>query len=188
MYQDPIYALLIGAPGSGKSTFAARHFPPDAIASTDRSRILVCGTPANMAAQPAALRVVQAVVEGRLEHQMPVVVDATNTEPGKRGALLAAGRRWNRPTIAIVLATPLDVCLHRNALRTGPDRVPEPFIRDCAARIAAEFPPGGDRIPSGFAGVVKVPHDGQPYLIAGTCEAAAVVVEYGVVVGAPSVQ
>ena len=40
---DPSLVLLVGAAGAGKTTFAARHFPPDEVLSSDAYRALVSG-------------------------------------------------------------------------------------------------------------------------------------------------
>jgi len=40
---DSALVLLIGASGSGKSTFAARHFGADAVVSSDQLRGLIAG-------------------------------------------------------------------------------------------------------------------------------------------------
>ncbi|TMB65167.1 MAG: phosphatase, partial [Chloroflexi bacterium] len=46
--------LLIGASGSGKSTFASRHFDADAVVSSDRLRGLVAGDESDQRATDAA--------------------------------------------------------------------------------------------------------------------------------------
>ncbi|MBL8188496.1 MAG: AAA family ATPase [Acidobacteria bacterium] len=38
----PSLVLLIGSSGAGKSTFAARHFQPTEIISSDRCRAMIC--------------------------------------------------------------------------------------------------------------------------------------------------
>lgn len=56
-------------------------------------------------------------VEDRLHAGRLTVVDATNTEWMRRAELLARGRRFGRPVVAIVLDLPEEVCLMRNAAR-----------------------------------------------------------------------
>lgn len=154
------FLILIGAPGAGKSTWAARHFPADAIVSSDRMRQLVSGDESNQAATPAAMRVLTAIVEGRLEHRQTVVVDATNARPDQRQDLIDAGWRYNCPPIAVVFDVPLAVCLDRNQQRPQPRRVPEPFVRTTHARVAAEFPHATVQHPAWFEFGLWLVHDG----------------------------
>ncbi|MEV1315344.1 AAA family ATPase [Micromonospora arborensis] len=145
------FILLIGAPGSGKSHWAKKHFPRQAIVSTDSLRGLVSGDPGNQDATPYAIRALDAVVLGRLHFRLPTVVDATNAEPAHRQKLLSMGYGQWCPPIAVVMDTPLDVCLARNARRPKSRRVPEAVVRDMHSRIRAEMPVESTWVPDGFS-------------------------------------
>jgi protein phosphatase len=109
--------LLVGVAGSGKSTFAARHFAPTEILSSDRFRALVADDEADQAASRAAFEVLHLVAAKRLARRRLSVVDATNLSLRARRALLALAARHRRPAVAIVLDLPLATCRARNAGR-----------------------------------------------------------------------
>jgi len=109
--------LLIGASGSGKSTFASRHFDADAVVSSDRLRGVLAGDEADQQATEAAFRRLHAWLDARLAAGALAVVDATNVEWMRRSELIGFGRHHGRSVIAIVLDVPLELCLARNASR-----------------------------------------------------------------------
>ena len=88
----PALVLLVGPTSSGKSTFAAAHFRPTEIVSSDRCRALVCDDENDQSATDAAFEVLHLLVDKRLERMRLTVVDATNVRRRSRGALLALGR------------------------------------------------------------------------------------------------
>ena len=118
--------VLVGASGAGKTTFAARHFAPDEILSSDAFRELVSGDAANQAATPTAFRLLHRAVRARLASGRLAVVDATNVTARARSSLLALARSGGRPVIAVVLDPGVATCLARNAARPG--RVVEPAV------------------------------------------------------------
>jgi protein phosphatase len=120
--------LLIGASGSGKSTFAARHFLPSEVLSSDAFRALVADDQRDMAATADAFEVLHLVAAKRLAAGRLTVVDATNVEPAWRRPLLALARAHGRVAVAIVLDLPVALCVERNAARGG-QRVPAHVVR-----------------------------------------------------------
>jgi len=109
--------LLIGAPGSGKSSFAAQHFDPEMVGSSDRWRGVLAGDEADQRATEVAFVRLHQWLDARLSRGAIAVVDATNTEWMRRASLIRRAREAGRPVVAIVLDLPLDVCLSRNAAR-----------------------------------------------------------------------
>ncbi len=114
---DPSLIVLIGAAGAGKSTFAARHFAPDEILSSDALRRIVSGDEANQKATKAAFAVLHETLERRLTKGRMTVVDATSVEPSSRRALLARALAAGIPASAIVLDLPAATVIARNAAR-----------------------------------------------------------------------
>jgi predicted kinase len=153
---DPSLVVLVGAAGAGKSTFAARHFAPDEVLSSDAFRGLVSGDPANQAATRPAFAALHRAVVARLRSRRLTVIDATNVQPHARRSLVARAAAAGVPVVAIVLDLPPDVVLARNALRPGAAAVPEPAVRaqlDALAAALAADPTSGW---AGFAAVHRL--------------------------------
>lgn len=115
---DHALVILVGVSGSGKSTFARRHFAPEEVLSSDRFRALVSGDEADQSATTEAFRLLHEALDDRLAQGLPTVVDATSTQTWARRKLLDAARGAGRPIVTIVLDLPLETCLARNAGRT----------------------------------------------------------------------
>src|SRR5579875_2877242 len=107
---DLSLVVLIGASGSGKSSFARTHFQPTEVLSSDFCRGLVSDDENDQAATNAAFEVLHFIAGKRLEAGKLVVVDATNVQPEARKALLALARAHHVLAVAIVLDVPEAVC------------------------------------------------------------------------------
>jgi protein phosphatase len=112
--------VLIGASGSGKSTFAARHFLPTEVLSSDFCRGLVADDENDQSATGPAFEVLHFIVGKRLDAGRLTVVDATNVQREARAPLVELARAHDVLPVAIVLDLPERVCEERNAAR--PDR------------------------------------------------------------------
>jgi protein phosphatase len=123
---DPCLVVLVGPAGSGKSTFAARHFAADEVVSSDALRQAIAGAAADQSRNRAVFRALHQAVERRLADGRTAVVDATNVEAHARRPLVAAARSANVAAVAIVLDVPLDVVHARNTGRTA--RVVDPGV------------------------------------------------------------
>ena len=113
--------VLVGVSGSGKSTFAARHFRRTEVISSDFCRGLVSDDENDQSATKAAFEVLHFIAAQRLDAQRLTVVDATNVERNARQDLLALARRHHALAVAIVLDVPEAVCAERNATRPERD-------------------------------------------------------------------
>lgn len=113
--------VLIGVSGSGKSTFAARHFGEFETLSSDVCRGLVSGDPNDQAATAAAFDVLHHIAGHRLDAGLLTVVDATNVQQHARKGLVDLARAHDALPVAIVLDVPEDVCLARNRARGDRD-------------------------------------------------------------------
>ena len=126
--QIPEFALvvLIGASGSGKSTFAARHFLRTEVISSDYCRGLVADDENDQAATEDAFAVLHFIAGRRLANRRLTVVDATNVRPEDRRHLVRIARDHHALPVAIVINPGDNVCHDRN--RDRPDRQFGPHV------------------------------------------------------------
>jgi predicted kinase len=150
--------VLIGVPGSGKSSFVQHryaathvHVSKDLMKSArdknERQRRLVG----------------EALAQGR-----SVVVDNTNVTRADRAPLLQLARQHGARVIAFFFDAPPKECAARNALRSGAARVPAVAIWAAARKLQ---PPAADegfdetwRVALGPSGFEVQPFTPQPLL------------------------
>ncbi|RUY96606.1 AAA family ATPase, partial [Mesorhizobium sp. M7A.F.Ca.CA.003.01.2.1] len=150
----PDFALvvLIGSTGSGKSTFAARHFLPTEIISSDRCRALVSDNETDQDVSADAFDLAREIASKRLKYRKLAVIDATNVRAADRKAWIELARKWHTLPVAVVIDPGVDVCVARNALR--PDR---PFGAGVVQRMTTEIRKGlGGLQREGFRQVWKL--------------------------------
>src|SRR5688500_14800567 len=109
--------VLAGPAGSGKSTFARRHFGPFEVLSSDFCRALVANDENEQSATRDAFAVLHHVAGLRLDRGLLTVIDATSVSPTARRPLVALARQHHVAAIAIVLDMPEHVCVARNRAR-----------------------------------------------------------------------
>ncbi|QWB22513.1 MULTISPECIES: polynucleotide kinase-phosphatase [Streptomyces] len=126
---DLSLVVLVGASGSGKSTFARRHFKPTEIISSDFCRGLVSDDENDQSATKDAFDVLHYIAGKRLAAGRRTVVDATSVQPDARRQLVDLARSHDVLPIAIVLDVPEEVCAERNAGRTDRADMPRRVIQ-----------------------------------------------------------
>ena len=114
--------VLVGVSGSGKTSFARRHFGRFETLSSDYCRGLVGDDENDQSVTRQAFEVLEFIVGKRLAAGRLTVVDATNVQPDARRSLVELARAHDVLPVAIVLDVPESVCLQRNV-----DRVDRPF-------------------------------------------------------------
>ncbi|MEV4057456.1 polynucleotide kinase-phosphatase [Amycolatopsis sp. NPDC049688] len=117
---DMALVVLVGASGSGKSTFARTHFAPTQVLSSDFFRGLVADDENDQSASADAFDALHYVAAKRLAAGRTTVIDATNVQRASRASLVKLAKEHDVLPTAIVLDLPLGVCVARNAGR--PDR------------------------------------------------------------------
>ncbi len=110
--------LLIGASGSGKSTFALQHFGKHEVVSSDECRGIVSNDENNQDATQDAFELLHYIIGKRLKNGLLTVVDATNVQSSARKKLIQLAREYHTLPAAIVLDVPQQVCEERNIERS----------------------------------------------------------------------
>lgn len=152
--RDPALVVLIGAAGSGKSTFAARHFSATEVLSSDAFRARLGRDASDQAVNRRAFAALHAAVERRLAAGRTAVVDATNVLPGARRALVRRAVATRVPAIAIVFDLSLDDCLAGDRSRPG-RHVPAAVLERQWTALHATLD-AGSLAAEGFDGVLRL--------------------------------
>ncbi|MEU3096814.1 polynucleotide kinase-phosphatase [Streptomyces sp. NPDC006967] len=126
---DLSLVVLIGASGSGKSTFARRHFKSTEVISSDFCRGLVADDENDQSASRDAFDVLHYIAGKRLAAGRRTVVDATSVQQDARRQLIDLARQYDVLPIAIVLDVPEQVCAERNAARADRADMPRRVIQ-----------------------------------------------------------
>jgi len=108
---------LIGASGSGKSTFARKQFRATEILSSDFCRGLVSDDENSQAATNDAFEVLHFIASKRLAAGKLVVIDATNVQTEARKPIINLAREYHCLPVAIVFDMPERLCQDRNRER-----------------------------------------------------------------------
>ena len=98
---------------------------------------------ANQAVSAQAFELLHLLARRRLEAGRLAVIDATNTTPAARRALLAIAEELEAPAVAIILDVPAEVCRRRDASRQD-RRVGADVIRAQAEALTASLPEIGN--------------------------------------------
>ncbi|MCI0583486.1 MAG: AAA family ATPase [Chloroflexi bacterium] len=124
---DPSCILLVGAAGSGKSTFAVRHFPAGAVVSSDAMRAAIGSGEDDQSVSRPAFAALHRSLDRRLASGRLTVVDATNLTAAARRAIRRIAQRHDVPVVAIIFDLPAPLVHERNAARHG-RQVPETVV------------------------------------------------------------
>jgi protein phosphatase len=131
---DPSLVVLIGASGSGKSSFAREHFLATEVISSDFCRGLVSDDENSQDATRDAFAVLQFIAGRRLAQPRFTVIDATNVQREARRPLVELARHHDLFPVAIVLDLPEALCRERNRARPDRDYGPH-VVRNQASQL-----------------------------------------------------
>ena len=110
--------VLMGASGSGKSSFARKHFKATEVLSSDFCRGLVSDDENDQSATKDAFEVLHYIATKRLAAGKLTVIDATNVQPEDRKPLVQLAREYHCLPVAIALNLPEQLCHDRNSSRS----------------------------------------------------------------------
>lgn len=108
---------LVGASGSGKTTFAHQHFRPGEVLSSDAFRLLVSGDENAQDATQDAFEALYFVARQRLRRGLLTVIDATNVQADARKHIVALAKEFDVLPMAVVLDLPEEVLRARHRVR-----------------------------------------------------------------------
>jgi len=139
--------VLVGLPGSGKSTWLER-IGADGL-SSDAIRRWLADDETDQTVHDRVFQTLRYLLRQRLAVGRPVsYIDATNLTPEERAPYIAIGKAYGCEVEAVFFDIPLEVCLARNAARRRV--VPE----DAMAKMAQKLRP--PTLEEGFSRVMRV--------------------------------
>ncbi len=161
---DPALVVLVGAAGSGTSTWAAARYRAAEIVSSDALRSVVGSGEHDLEASVDAFSLLEQVVGARLGRGLTTVVDTLGTDAPRRAGWLAAARGAGLPAVVVVFDTPGAVCRSRNAARDRPvpARVLTSQLASVAAARAELDAEGWDRVHTVRPGAGDAPESRSP--------------------------
>ena len=114
---SPCLVVLVGAAGAGKSTWAATHFAPEQIVSSDRLRAAVGESEDDVTASADAFALLERIVEHRVQRRLTTVIDTLGLDRDRRANWLQLARRHDVATACVVFDVPAAECRARNGAR-----------------------------------------------------------------------
>ena len=106
--------VMVGIPGSGKTTLVSTRFPNHKRISLD----------ALHSRQKEDEEIASCLMSGK-----DMVIDNTNTTRRSRQKYVDMARLFGIPIRALYIDCPVEVALERNASRVGKERVPDKAVR-----------------------------------------------------------
>ncbi len=116
----PCLVVLVGASGSGKSTWAGANSLPGEVVSSDEIRQQVGESPHDQKANKDVFELVDEFVRRRLARRLFTIVDATSLDDEGRSKYRRLAADAGVPCIAVAFPTDAATCRKRNNARSMP--------------------------------------------------------------------
>jgi alkanesulfonate monooxygenase SsuD/methylene tetrahydromethanopterin reductase-like flavin-dependent oxidoreductase (luciferase family)/predicted kinase len=157
---DPALVVLVGPSGSGKSVWAAAHYRPDEVVSSDRLRALVGSGEHDLDASADAFALLDLIVAARLRRGLTAVVDTLGLDPVRRRGYLELARGSGLPAVAVLLDTDAAQCRRRNRARDQavPAAVLDGQLRRMRAAVAEIGGEGWDLVTTAASAQPEASH------------------------------
>jgi predicted kinase len=132
--------LLIGLPGSGKSTWAADH--GFHALSSDEIRLTLADDPTDQTIHSRVFATIRYLLRQRIGiGRLATCIDATHLTRRERRPYFDIARWYDCDVEAVFFDVPLETCLARN--RARPRQVPEEAVIAMAAKLEPPDPEEG---------------------------------------------
>lgn len=123
--------IMVGIPGSGKSTVAKNLGA--IVVSSDTVREILYGSEEILGESKVVFSWVDSIVKDALIDGRDVIYDATCLTKKTREGIVKKFRETADEIVCIFVDTPLEKCIKRNSLRSR--KVPEDVIRSMSAKL-----------------------------------------------------
>ena len=131
------FYLLVGIPGSGKSTYAKELSKKTNghIISSDDIRTELFGSRHITKNDKKVFKLMRKRIVDSLQNGIDVICDATNVTPGRRASFLGDICKINCKKVAIVVNRDVKTCITQNQLRSSECQAPPVAIYTSAKRF-----------------------------------------------------
>jgi predicted kinase len=148
--RQPRFYLMVGIPGSGKTTYARRYLSQALRISLDDLRLMLTGVSYQPRWESRVIAIGHAALEAALARayawNQDVLLDATNVTRERRKHYLRLAEQYRLPVVAVFVPVAVDEAVARDRQRRHP--VGEEVVRHYHEQLQ---PPTGDE---GFVEVI----------------------------------